>query len=275
LNNVTEFDVCYCTDDSTCVYPSGIYPNLTGYDSYAHGGIVNPSIISSKRIRGLYAGCMPYGSILQSTLECFYDDYCLSQLFINIENIQPLNHDINSVYSNNTTIDLLIQQLFIETISITNKFELFYSECKPNKCLYSYSSKGDATFVILTILSLMGGLFVALQMISMFIINLYQAIRKKCSHRSSYNRINNLNALSKKLNSINMKKIYNTILETSKNFNLFEEAHLDEYKRQNGILSTRIFILLMIIGCTIIALYTSIIPYNLTYTVRQIYPFYF
>jgi len=59
------------------------------------------------------------------------------------------------------------------------------------------------------------------------------------------------------------------------NFNLFEEAHLDEYKRQNGILSTRIYILLMIIGCTIIALYTSIIPYNLTYTVRQIYPFNF
>lgn len=189
---------CYCTDESTCTYPSGIYPNITGYDSYEYHGIVNPSILYSKQIRGLYAGCMPFRSILQSTLEYFYDDYCLSELFIDIENIQPLNHNINSIYSNNTKIDFLIQQLFIETISITKNFELLYSECKPNKCLYSYRSKGDAAFVILTILSLIGGLFGASQMISMFIVSLYQAIRKKCSKRLSHNRINNLNISSKK-----------------------------------------------------------------------------
>jgi len=195
--------VCYCTDSSTCTYPSGIYPNLTGSDSYDYYGVVNPPIISSKHIQRLYVGCMPYESLVKSTLECFYDDYCLSQLFANIENIQSLIYDRNSVYSNDTKVDFLIQQLFIETISVTANFESFYSECKPTKCLYLYNSKGDVAFVILTILSLSSGLFVALKMISLFMIRFYHGLRRKCSTKSS-----------KEINTVNMKTISNAIVQT-------------------------------------------------------------
>lgn len=55
---------------------------------------------------------------------------CLSQLFFYVENIHSLNSDVNSVYSNDTKIDFLIQQLFVENISITKNFESLYLECK-------------------------------------------------------------------------------------------------------------------------------------------------
>lgn len=216
-------------------------------------------MISSTQIEGLYVGCMPYEAILHSTLECFYNDHCLSQLFVNKENIQSLNYDINSVYSYHSKIDLLTGQLFIETVAITKNFESFYSECKPIKCIYSYSSKGDVAFVILTILSLIGGLFVALQMISIYMVRFYQAIRRKC-FETSLNNTNN--------EGFELKKIFNPICKRIVNLNLFEEAHRDENRRKNEIISTRIYILLMIIGFIIIVLYASTIPYTLIYTVR-------
>lgn len=239
--------MCYCT------YPSGIYSNLTGSDSYDYYGVVNPPKISSTHIQGLYVGCMPYESLVKSTLECFYDD----QLFANIENILSLIYDRNSVYSNDTKVDFLIQQLFIETISVTANFESFYSECKPTKCLYSYNSKGDVAFVILTILSLISGLFVPLKMISLFMVRFYHGLRRKCSTKSS-----------KEINTVNMKTISNAIVQTIINLNLFEEAHNDEYRKQNAIRATRVYILSMMSGFTIIVLNTLISRYTLIYTVK-------
>lgn len=56
--------------------------------------------------------------------------------------------------------------------------------------------------------------------------------------------------------------------ETILNYNLFEQAQRDEYSRRNEILSTRLYIFLMISGIAIIVLYASIVPYTLINTVR-------
>ena len=258
-NSFTEYELCYCTDSSSCSYPSGLYPNLTGFDSYGYYGIVSPPMKSSTQLQGLYVGCMPFDSIMKSTLECFYNEHCLSQLFFYVENIHSLNFDVNSVYSNDTKIDFLIQQLFVENISITKNFESLYLECKPNKCFYSYSSNGNLAFIILTILSLIGGLYVVLQVMSIFIIQFYQKIKIKCSERSTNSQNDHFN----------LKTMYNRIYQFIINFNLFEEIHYDEYRRRNEILSTRVYILLMIIGFIVIVLYASIVPYTLTYAIKS------
>ena len=181
-----DSQLCFCTDTSNCTYPSGIYPNLTGVDSYTYSGIITPPTISSTQIQGIYAGCMPFESMMQSTLQCFYDNDCLSKLFAS-RSVQSLKSEINSVYTMDTKINVLIQQLFIETWSIEKNFESFYSECKSSKCLYSYNSKGNVAFVVLATLSLTGGLFVALRILSMFIIKLCTKIKKKYFNKSSSN----------------------------------------------------------------------------------------
>ena len=176
--------LCFCTDTSNCTYPSGISPNLTCVDSYTYGAIIIPPTSAATQVEGLHTGCMPFESLMESTLECFYNNDCLSKLF-DSRSVQSLKSEINSVYTINTKVNVLIQELFIENLSTVTDFELFYSECKPNKCFYSYNSKGTVAFVILTILSLTGGLFVALQIMSMFIIEFYTKIKQKCFNRSS------------------------------------------------------------------------------------------
>ena len=156
---------------------------MTGYDSYLYHGVIHPPMVSFIQIPGLYVGCMPLESIMESTLECFYDKNCLSLLF-NTTNIQPLNSSVNSVFSIDTKIRILIEELFIESFSSTKDFASFFNQCQPNKCTYSYNARGDAAFIITTILSLIGGLFVALKIVATFIVKIYRILAKKLKKKS-------------------------------------------------------------------------------------------
>ena len=165
----TDGQLCYCIDSSECAYPSGIYPNLTGFDSYQFGGSMVPPTVSSAQISGLRIGCTPFSSILQSTLQCFYDHQCLFDLF-NQTSIEPLNSSVNSSFATDTKISTLIEELFVESWSNQKDFKSFFEECQPNRCTYSYNSRGNTVFVITQMLSLVGGLFAALKIAAIFIM---------------------------------------------------------------------------------------------------------
>jgi hypothetical protein len=134
-----------------------------------------PPMVSSTQISGLYIGCMSFDSIMESTLECFYDNNCLLELF-NKTNMQPLNSSINTI---DTKITTLIEELFVESWSSEKDFESFFKECQPNKCTYSYNSRGNVGYVISVMLSLVGGLFVALKVASSLIVISYKKARNK------------------------------------------------------------------------------------------------
>jgi len=71
-------------------------------------------VVSLVQIPGLYIGCTPLNSLLKSNLQCFYDSQCLTYLF-NRTYIEPLNNQIElSNYSLNTSIETLVEHLFIE-----------------------------------------------------------------------------------------------------------------------------------------------------------------
>ncbi len=171
----TDSQLCYCIDSLNCTYPSGIYPNLTGFDSYQYYGSIIPPMVSSTQISGLHIGCMSSASIMESTLECFYDNNCLLELF-NETNMQPLNSSINTI---DTKISTLIEEFFVESWSSETDFESFFKECQPKKCTYSYNSRGNIGYVIAVILSLVGGLFVALKVASSLIVISYKKARNK------------------------------------------------------------------------------------------------
>lgn len=265
----TDSDVCYCTDTSNCNYPVGIYSNLTGVDSYRYYGVISPPMIYSKQLPGLYTGCMPFQSIMQSTLQCFYDQNCLINLFPDLDSIQILNNDLNDIYSIDTQIDLIIDQLFIENVSITDDFQLFYSECSPTKCNYSYNSRGTAAFIMVTLLSLMGGLFIILKYISILTVKFSRKVIAKYGEKLANNGNNNqLNESTHNTISSLFGKLKSKIREKIMNFNLFEQVHNEEYRRNTEILSTRIYLLLMIMGMIAIMSYATIIPYTVTYNVK-------
>ena len=60
----------------------------------------------------------------------------------------------------------------------------------------------------------------------------------------------------------------NKIYQWTMNYNLFEDSYTSEHTRRNEILSTRLYLLLMIIGLIAITFYTSIIQHTITYHVK-------
>ena len=135
-------------------------------------------MISLTLLPGLYVGCSSLDALMQSTLECFYQYQCLSQLF-NRTDIKPLNGSIKSSYDIHTKFKVLIEKLFIEQRSSQKDFKSFYQECQPNRCSYSYNTRGNVAFIITTILSLVGGLFVALKATARLITSFYETIARK------------------------------------------------------------------------------------------------
>lgn len=110
----TDSKLCLCVDSSNCTYPSGIYSALLGSHSFMYQGIMLPPDPSSIQIPGLYVGCTPLDAVMQSPLECFYQEECLSLIFDTTINILPLNNSISGNFSISSKVQTLIENLFIE-----------------------------------------------------------------------------------------------------------------------------------------------------------------
>jgi len=209
---------------------------------------------------------LPFDSLIQSTLECFYRVDCLTAI-LNTSQVNILNSTQPSKYNLNATVRMLIDELFIESISIENDFQMIYDECQPNKCTYSFNSKGNLSYTLTTIISLFGGLFVGLNTLSLFLMNiilwLVENIKKKFSKTSSKIACN-----VKRISFMN--KFKTKISQSIKTFNLFKDPFNDEHGRKNEIISTRIYILFMIISVIVIISYALITEHTLTYQVRKI-----
>ncbi|CAF4086492.1 unnamed protein product, partial [Adineta steineri] len=89
---------------------------------------ISEALFNGLVIPGLHVGCYPFESLLQSTLECLYNISCIDQLksMYNYSNItfNPLN---NSLSSANTTVQSLIETLFVERWE-TDVFQLMSDE---------------------------------------------------------------------------------------------------------------------------------------------------
>ena len=152
---------------SWCVDESSIRENANGQAQFI--------------VPGFYVGCYVIESSLQSTLECFYDQTCLStiQSFGSspIEmNVKALDSSLPSQYHVNSTIQDLINDLMVEQWNISEDHNNYYAECQPARCTYTYSARNDAIYIIVTLIGLLGGLITVLKIIVPLLV---QSIRKR------------------------------------------------------------------------------------------------
>lgn len=180
----TDSQLCFCSDALDCTYPAGIYSSLTGDHSYMYQSILIPPKRSDTQIPGLKVGCMPFISIMESTLECFYSNDCLFQLFSRT-NQTALSNSTSSQFPSGTKVGSLVEQLFLENISSRKNFSAFFQACQPNTCTYSYNSRGQIAFIIATVLSLVGGLSVALKIFATLLVTIYRMIEKRFQKTTS------------------------------------------------------------------------------------------
>ncbi|CAF1150669.1 unnamed protein product [Adineta ricciae] len=264
-NRRTSTVDCICATDPTCqtqvVDPVG--------QIYAHADDVYDDI------PGAILGCFVVDSFLRSTLECYYSQSCLTvqYKYINFSlsnydtglpffNAHLLAYDpVTSRFPPNTTLDTIVKQLMIEQWNPSFSFEHYYNSCAPIKCLYPHVIRTN-TFLgtILIMISSIGGLIAALRLITPHLVTIF--FRTK----SNQPQINH-NVDSKFLDRMKgtLTKLFRQLFTTMTNLNIFPlrtfGSRVDRRQATYfGQLSTRLYIVLLLISMSILTLYNEIQP---------------
>ena len=166
-SQLSFYDGCLCAFSAWCKVPSSIY-NDTSYTPVF-------------RVPGMYTGCYIFESLLQSTLECFYNQSCFDKLQSAMSptirsNATILDPSLASNYSIHSTVSELLASLMVEEWQWTTKYDQYYEACHPTECQYTVVGRNDAIYIVTTVIGLVGGLFAVLKIIVPLLVNV---IRRK------------------------------------------------------------------------------------------------
>ena len=155
--SIKTYGSCSCGLSAWCIDSSYIY------DSQNNNAIL-------LKVQGMYMGCYVFESLLQSTLQCFYDQPCFSNLTATMSTtIRPnatiLNASVASHYSRTSTVGELLKELMVEEWNWTMMYERYYETCAPSECRYTVKTRNDAIYIVTTMIGLIGGLNTALKLI--------------------------------------------------------------------------------------------------------------
>ena len=150
----TVYSNCQCFTTSRCIVQSSIYnysSNTTLFD-----------------VPGFYIGCYVIEALLQSNLQCFYDQNCIDQLQFYLSSASPMNAtaldlSLQSQYTENSTIEYLLQNLMLEVWNSSQSYDRYYDECQPIECTYTIKTRNDVIFIITTMFGIVGGLITVLR----------------------------------------------------------------------------------------------------------------
>ncbi|CAF0945400.1 unnamed protein product [Adineta steineri] len=176
--NSTSID-CICATNPRCqssvvLYKWALLPN-------GDQDLTTPYLVP-----GYIAGCFMLDSLQLSTLECFYDETCLliyyyyiiwTRLLYNIYDwsaVHPLVYDnTSSRFPPETSLSVIVREMMVEQWNFSCSFEQHYEACSPNYCTYSYTTHTyDLLGIIIQMISMLGGLTVALRLITPQIVRI-------------------------------------------------------------------------------------------------------
>ncbi|CAF1071614.1 unnamed protein product [Adineta ricciae] len=252
LYNIT----CACSLDPNCYKQASIYQLKSFeiiYDSTSLQYLINYSAKMLLTVPGIQIGCLPYNSLLQSTLECFYNQSCIAQIQKYISAFSLVLPLAQSRYSQNTTVNDLLSEFFIESWNEMRNFTAYFHVCAPQSCTYSYDRRFNLLYVIVTLIGIFGGLKMTLYFSTPFVVKVIRQIETKscCSKRpdSIENEAHSQQNLRDRL--IHLMSQIKIKLMTLNLFRTFVNS-------EDGIYSTRIYLLCLLIGMIILIFYTSI-----------------
>jgi hypothetical protein len=151
-----SYSNCSCSSSPTCVEPSSIY-------DYSNGAILFS-------VAGIYIGCYIIESLLQSDLRCFYNQTCINQLQSYLissssMNITALDKTLLVQFLENSTIEVVVDQLMVQQWNQSKMYDRYYNACQPAECIYTHQTKNNPIYIITTLIGLLGGLITVLKLI--------------------------------------------------------------------------------------------------------------
>ncbi|CAF1065140.1 unnamed protein product [Adineta steineri] len=169
---------CSCTHMSNCTFQAGFY-NYSIRPASNQLSLYKPSPPPMFIVPGMLVGCLPHDSMLQSTLECFYNRSCLDLIGIS-QAIIPLNATVSSRFAVNTTVNTMFEQLFVETWQNSSNFTHYYNACHPEACSYTYTQRGNFLYTMTMLFSLIGGLTTILGILVPLLVQFFRRLLVKC-----------------------------------------------------------------------------------------------
>jgi hypothetical protein len=166
-----------------------VSPTYSNYDCVVSSrSIVQSSIWNSLfdtgtfYVPGFYTGCYVIEALLQSTLQCFYNQICINELQSYLSsslsmNITALDSSLPSQYFVNSTVEDLLNTLMIEEWNSTQLYDQYYDECQPIECTYTIETRNNVIYIITTMFGIVGGLITVLRCVVPQVVKL--VIKKK------------------------------------------------------------------------------------------------
>ncbi|CAF1509563.1 unnamed protein product [Adineta ricciae] len=227
------YDDCVCSSSATCTEQYTI--------------LKYPEFKQTFLVPGFYLGCYTVEALLDSTLECFFDQTCVDEIKLNLDpstsmNVSALNISLSKRFFEDSTIGDLLNHLMVEEWNSPTTYQNYYNECKPSRCVYTKIAKNSALYIVTTVIGLLGGLITVLNVVVPIFVNFI----------SKY-----------------ICKVATVENEPTERKPKLVPPTTDEQKLRNERVSTRLLILLLIISLFTLLLYTASINITQTVLVEQ------
>ncbi len=168
LNSSMDYDPCNCMLSRSCRSLMRVYTVWEFTPAYQFD------------IPGFFMGCFRLEALLNSTLECFYNQTCMDM--VNAVVIEPcckgnftaLDATLNSP---NESIDSVVNKLFVDKWSQKISFENYFTACAPQSCTYQYIGRQNLVFLVTSAISISGGLSTALEIVLLVLLWLMMKVR--------------------------------------------------------------------------------------------------
>jgi hypothetical protein len=225
---------------------------------------------------GLIGACYMIDAVLLSTLQSFFtnstyiDEMLTFSAIESYQSLQTLNLTIkplvddpaSSRFPPSTPLLRIASEMFVEQWNVSMSFNRYYRRCSPSACKYTITARTNGLFgVLLTFISMVGGLSVALRTMTPLLVNsildFFKSKRKKKSE--------NVKLLSR------VKKILQSLWKVVVNLNLFParvfDSRMDRSTAKHlGQWSTRLYILVLSTALTTLTFRTFVSPKLFTKT---------
>ncbi|CAF4210001.1 unnamed protein product, partial [Adineta steineri] len=262
---------CSCKTNAACMSQAELY-NLERYSfsisSTTGDGVTTVYTTRLFTVPGMMVGCSPYSSLLQSSLACFYSQSCIQRMQIFIHGFSLVSPLSSSHFQIDATVEHLLNELFIESWNEQRNFTNYFDICSPLSCTYTYDRRFNLLHIIVTIISVFGGVQMTVFLIAPFIVKIIrrcQKCKRQCNATDNLSTEIELETNSNQSLKDRFMSFVNKMKMKLLTLNMF--PYLSDIT--DGIYSTRVYLLSFVVGIIILVFYASISVQIRSITVYQ------
>ncbi|CAF1304496.1 unnamed protein product [Adineta steineri] len=243
----------------TCLNIEGCPRSATFNDSYGH--LIN--------VPGMIVDCLIVDGALASTLECYYNQSCISMLHGELSmNIQPLSNTSNKYFSMYSTVQFIFNKSMIDETITEIRFDKYFSECNCPFCSYSYTRRFDIFLIFTAVTGSIGILSLIIRHIASFVATKILRRKNRILPMESVSTITSMEQNRKQSMQIRIQLLLNKLWQAIISLNLFEkQTHRTPTNIYREQLLTRFFIFFIAILSIAAGVYTIVVKENQVITI--------